>query len=174
MTVKIINLKTNHTMSVTIRSIKKEDNEELARIIRESLVEFDVPKLGTVYSDPDTDRLFELFEETAASCYFVAEEDGILIGGCGIFPTAGLPSGYAELVKLYLTSASRGRGIGKMLMDRCDEAARAIGYTQLYLESFPQLAKAVSMYQKAGFKHLNGALGNSGHFACTIWMVKEL
>lgn len=161
-------------MPVTIRSIKKEDNEGLAQIIRTSLVEFDVPKIGTVYSDPDTDRLFELFEETPASCYFVAEEAGALIGGCGVYPTPGLPAGHAELVKLYLTNATRGRGIGKIMMDKCYEAAKAMGYTHLYLESFPQLAKAVSMYEKAGFKSLTGALGNSGHFACTIWMVKEL
>lgn len=161
-------------MPVTLRKIKKEDNEELARIIRASLVEFDVPKIGTVYSDPDTDRLFELFEETPASCYYVVEEDGVLIGGCGIFPTDGLPAGHAELVKLYLSTATRGKGFGKLVMDKCYEAAKEMGYTHLYLESFPQLAKAVSLYEKADFKHLSGALGNSGHFACTIWMVKEL
>ena len=161
-------------MPVELRNIKKEDNEELAQIIRASLVEFDVPKIGTVYSDPDTDRLFELFKEAPASCYFVAEEDGVLMGGCGVYPTPGLPAGYAELVKLYLTSATRGRGIGKLMMDKCYQAAKEMGYTHLYLESFPQLAKAVSIYEKAGFKPLDGALGNSGHFACTIWMVKEL
>ena len=73
-------------MPVTLRNIKKEDNEELARIVRASLVEFYVPKQGTVYSDPTTDQLFELFTSTASSCYFVAEEDGQLIGGCGIYP----------------------------------------------------------------------------------------
>jgi putative acetyltransferase len=161
-------------MPVNIRFIQPQDNVELARIIRESLVEFDVPKIGTVYSDPDTDRLFELFAEAPNSCYFVAEEDGLIIGGCGVYPTNGLPAGYAELVKLYLTAATRGKGIGKMLMDKCSEAAKEIGYTHLYLESFPQLAKAVSMYEKAGYKPLDGALGNSGHLACTIWMVKEL
>jgi putative acetyltransferase len=161
-------------MNIQIRNIRPGDNAELARIIRKSLEEFDVPKVGTVYSDPDTDRLYQLFEETPNSCYFVAEEDGVLIGGCGIYPTNGLPAGYAELVKLYLTSATRGKGIGKMLMDKCCEAAKANGYTHLYLESFPQLAKAVSMYEKAGYKPLDKALGNSGHFACTIWMVKEL
>jgi putative acetyltransferase len=161
-------------MSITIRNIQPEDNVELARIIRESLVEFGVPKIGSVYSDPDTDRLFQLFEEARASCYFVAEEDGQLIGGCGIYPTPGLPAGYAELVKLYLTTATRGRGIGKMMMDKCYEAAKELGYTHLYLESFPQLAKAVSVYKKAGFKPLEGPMGNSGHFAVTIWMLKEL
>jgi putative acetyltransferase len=161
-------------MSVTLRNIKKEDNEELARIIRSSLVEFGIPKIGTAYSDPETDRLFELFKEEPASCYFVAEEDGTLIGGCGVYPTPGLPAGYAELVKLYLTNATRGRGIGKLMMDKCYEAAKAMGYTHLYLESLPQFAKAVSIYEKVGFKFLTGALGNSGHFACNIWMVKKL
>lgn len=161
-------------MSVTIRNIEPQDNIELARIIRAALVEFDVPKQGTVYSDPDTDRLYQLFSETPGSCYFVAEEDGEMIGGCGIYPTNGLPAGYAELVKLYLTAQTRGKGIGKLLMDKCNEAAKAMGYTHLYLESFPQLAKAVSLYEKAGYQNQDGALGNSGHFACTIWMVKEL
>jgi putative acetyltransferase len=161
-------------MPFTIRKIKIDDNIALAGIIRDSLIEFDVPKIGTVYSDPDTDRLYELFNEEPASCYFVVEEDGVLVGGCGVYPTPGLPAGYAELVKLYLTAATRGKGIGKMLMEKCYEEAAKLGYTHLYLESFPQLAKAVSMYEKAGFKPLNGALGNSGHYACTIWMVKEL
>jgi len=161
-------------MPVTLRNIKEEDNEELARIIRASLVEFDVPKQGTVYSDPTTDQLFELFANTPNSCYFVAEEDGRLIGGCGVFPTEGLPTGYAELVKLYLTAATRGKGIGRMLIEKCFVAAAELGYTHLYLESFPQLANAVGMYEKTGFKHLDNALGNSGHFACTIWMAKEL
>jgi putative acetyltransferase len=161
-------------MSITIRNIQPEDNVELARIIRESLIEFDVPKIGTVYSDPDTDRLFELFTDAPNSFYLVAEENGVLLGGCGIYPTEGLPAGYAELVKLYLTAATRGKGIGRMLMERCFEEALQLGYTHLYLESFPQLAKAVSLYEKSGFKELGHALGNSGHFACNIWMTKEL
>jgi putative acetyltransferase len=161
-------------MSIIIRTIQPKDNVELARIIRESLVEFDVPKQGTVYSDPTTDRLFELFDAVPNSFYLVAEEDGVLLGGCGVYPTDGLPAGYAELVKLYLTTATRGKGIGRMLMEKCFEVAVELGYTHLYLESFPQLAKAVSLYEKSGFKALDHALGNSGHFACTIWMVKEL
>ena len=161
-------------MAINIRKIEIKDNAALALIIRASLVEFDVPKQGTVYSDPTTDQLFELFETTPGSCYFVAEEDGELIGGCGVFPTPGLPAGYAELVKLYLSAATRGKGIGRLLMEKSFEAALELGYTHLYLESFPNLAKAVSLYKKAGFTSLNHSLGNSGHFACTIWMVKQL
>ena len=42
------------------------------------------------------------------------------------------------------------------------------------LESFPELNKAVGMYLRNGFVYLTHALGNSGHFACNIWMEKDL
>lgn len=31
----------------------------------------------------------------------------------------------------------------------------------------------VDMYEKAGFRYLSAPLGNSGHFACNLWMLKE-
>lgn len=77
-------------------------------------------------------------------------------------------------MKFYLAAEVRGKGIGHELMQQSIKAARKLGYKQLYLESFPELAKAVSMYEKAGFVPLPHALGNSGHYACTIWMLKEL
>lgn len=160
-------------MPITLRTIQASDNEQLAKIIRTSLEEFNVPKIGTVHSDPTTDNLFKLFQ-TEGSIYFVAEEDGQLLGGSGIYPTEGLPGGCAELVKLYLSGSARGKGIGKQLLEKCFESARQLGYSQLYLETFPELAQAVGMYEKAGFKALAAALGNSGHFACNIWMLKKL
>lgn len=160
-------------MSVTFRKLEQKDNQELAAIIRQIFEEFNIPKIGTVYSDPTTDDLYTLFQ-TPQSTYFIAEEDGQMLGGCGVYPTEGLPEGCAELVKFYLSGASRGKGIGKELMNKCFEAAKELGYQQLYLESFGQLAKAVGMYDKAGFKSLDHALGNSGHDACTIWMIKDL
>lgn len=160
-------------MSIIIRTIKDTDNAALARILRDSLEEFDVPKEGTVYTDPTTDDLYNLFKQVD-SVYYVAEENGVILGGCGIYPTKGLPKGYAELVKFYLSNKSRGKGIGKMMREKCFASALKLGYTHLYLESFPQFEKAVSMYEKAGFEMLSTALGNSGHFACTIWMLKKL
>ena len=160
-------------MPITFRTIQASDNEQLAKIIRTSLEEFKVSRTGTVYSDPKTDNLFKLFQ-TEGSIYFVAEEDGQLLGGSGIYPTEGLPEGCAELVKFYLSGSARGKGIGKQLLEKSFESARQLGYHQLYLESFPELAQAVGMYEKAGFKALDAALGNSGHFACNIWMLKTL
>ncbi|MHC2993650.1 acetyltransferase [Pontibacter sp. HJ8] len=160
-------------MSLTIRPIQPSDNEPLAILIRQVFREFKIDKPGTVYTDPTTDALYELFQQPA-SAYFVAEVDGEIVGGCGVYPTEGLPKGCAELVKFYLAAEARGKGIGNQLMQQSIAAARELGYKQLYLESFPELARAVSMYEKAGFRRISHALGNSGHYACNIWMLKDL
>lgn len=160
-------------MSIHIRPIQPTDNEPLATLIRQVFREFKIDKPGTVYTDPTTDALYGLFQNPA-SAYFVAEENGVIVGGCGVYPTEGLPEGCAELVKFYLDADARGKGTGNQLMQQSIETARQLGYKQLYIESFPELAKAVSMYEKAGFKPLPNALGNSGHYACNIWMLKEL
>ena len=157
----------------TIRTIESKDNPALAKIIRDIFIEFDAPRIGTVFSDPDTDRLYEVFQHPG-SAYFLAEENGEVLGGCGIYPTKGLPEGCAELVKFYLSPNARGKGLGKFLMDRSIEAAAQLGYKQVYLESFPQLATAVSMYEKAGFRLLPAPMGNSGHYNTTLWMLLDL
>jgi len=159
--------------SYTIREIRKEDNQKLAVIIRSVLKEFNANKPGTVYYDPTTDDLFSLFK-TEKAAYFVAEENDKILGGGGIFPTPNLPEGCCELVKLYLSSSARGKGLGKALIQHCFEAAKQLGYTTMYLETMPELSTAVGLYEQLGFEYLKGPLGNSGHFGCDIWMVKKL
>ncbi|MFZ9028463.1 MAG: GNAT family N-acetyltransferase [Crocinitomicaceae bacterium] len=156
-----------------IREIKQEDNTELARVIRSILEEHGVARPGTVYTDPTTDALFELFQKEG-SVYFVALDEGKIVGGCGIFPTLGLPNGMSELVKLYLLDTYRGRGIGKELMLKSIEFAKNYGYDSLYLETMDELSNAIQLYNNLGFKTIDRPLGETGHFACEIRMVKEL
>jgi len=160
-------------MSITIRKIVAEDNAATAEMIRTILREFKIDRPGTVYTDPTTDQLSKLFEHPE-SVYWLAEEDGEIIGGCGIYPTTGLPEGCVELVKLYTAASARGKGVGKMLMRKSIESAQHFGYNEIYLESFPELTTAISMYKKAGFITLPAPLGNSGHFACNVWMLMVL
>ena len=145
----------------------------MAKIIRSSLEDHGLNRPGTVYTDPTTDALFSLFR-TPGSVYFVLFSEGKLLGGCGIYPTKGLPSGHAELVKLYLRPETRGQGYGRKLMEKSLEWAKQAGYTHIYLETFAELGSAVALYEKLGFKNLEDPMGESGHHACEIWMLKAL
>ena len=159
--------------TITIRNIELKDNVAIAAVIRAALTEFGANKPGTVYYDPTTDHLFELFQ-SAGSVYYIAEIDGTIVGGCGIFPTEGLPIGTCELVKLYLSNTARGTGLGKKLLLQSMQWSKENGYTQVYLESMPELSKAVAIYENVGFERLTQAMGNSGHCGCDIWMLKKL
>ena len=160
-------------MSTIIRTILPEDNKALAKIIRNSLEEFKANKPGTVYFDDTTDHLAAVFT-TKGSIYFVAEVGGEIMGGGGIYPTANLAEGTCELVKFYLSSKARGKGIGKLLIEQCLAAAKESGYKKIYLETMPELTIAILMYEKFGFKHLQAAQGSSGHTGCDVWMLKDL
>lgn len=158
---------------VTIRPIQPADNPALAIIIRNALAEFGANKPGTVYYDATTDALYELFRQPGSS-YYIAEAAGELIGGAGIFPSPGLPEGTCELVKMYLSPAARGKGTGKMLIDKALQFAREAGYRNVYIETMPELRKAMSVYEKFGFRYLDAPMGDTGHFGCNIWMLKSL
>ena len=160
-------------MEITITAIQIKDNAPLAIIIRNALKEFGADKPGTVYFDESTDHLFELFRQEKAA-YFVAAEDGKIFGGAGIYPTDGLSKDTCELVKMYLSPAARGKGLAKLLMQQCLQAAKENGFAKVYIETMPELSAAVGMYEKFGFTYLQQPLGNSGHCGCDIWMLKEL
>jgi putative acetyltransferase len=38
----------------------------------------------------------------------------------------------------------------------------------------PELKQALIVYEKFGFSYLDGPMGNSGHFGCERWMIKNL
>ena len=159
--------------TINIRPISIADNPLIATIIRSCLTEFGANKPGTVYYDKTTDHLFELFQKNGAA-YFIAEQDGQVVGGGGIFPSPGLPAGTCELVKMYLLPLARGTGIGATLMNRCLGKAKEMGFVNMYIETLPELKKAISVYEKFGFNYLDKPLGNTGHFGCSVWMLKSL
>lgn len=161
------------TAELKLLEVTLADNPDLARLIREVFDEHGAPKLGTVYTDPTTDDLYSLFRRKRSVLWVAHSRRGIE-GCCGIFPTDGLADGVAELVKFYVSKESRGQGVGKLLMQKSIQSATEHGYSHLYLESLPHFSKAVSMYEKLGFRRLPHALGNSGHKTCDIWMIKEL
>lgn len=149
------------------------DNTALASVIRQVFHELNAPMQGTAYNDPTTDRLFEKFQ-MPRSVLWVAVQNNEIVGCCGIYPTEGLPSECAELVRFFLSATARGKGIGRALMQQCSISAAEFGYAQLYLESIPVFDKALRIYEKQGFTYLSQPIANSGHTSCNVWMIKNI
>lgn len=160
-------------MNLFIRNIQPSDNPIISGIVKDTLAEFDANHPDTVYYDPTTDTLYQIFQKEGAA-YFVAELNGEIVGGGGIYPTDGLPADTCELVKMYLLPQGRGIGLGRTLIEKSLAFAKEAGYKQVYLESMPELKQALKVYAKFGFEYLKGPMGNSGHTGCSLWMLRSL
>ncbi len=156
-----------------IREIQPKDNQQIAGVVREVLVEMGVPKVGTAYEDKALDDMYSCYLPERKK-YFVVEESGKIIGGAGIAPLTGLEEEVCELQKMYFLNEARGRGIGAEMMKICIKYAKSKGFNQCYLETLPYMENARKLYGRSGFKSLEKPLGNTGHYNCTMWMIKEL
>ena len=156
-----------------IRRIEQTDNQEIEQIIKAIFPEFNMPMVGTAFEDKETPRMFESYQNKNEA-YFILEIDGKVSGGGGIKPLKDFENDVCELQKMYFAPSVRGKGYGKIMFERCMEEARALGFKKCYLESASQLKAAIHIYEKFGFQHLKESLGNTGHYSCGVWMIKDL
>lgn len=158
---------------IDFRPIEPSDNKALARIIRAIFDEYEVPESGTAYADPSIEDMYGTFSG-ARSVYLVALSDKELVGGAGIAPLKGSDQKICELQKMYLQPDARHRGSGRKLLELCLDWARKMGYEKCYLETMSNMRRAQALYKEYGFRYLDERMGKTGHYACPVWMLKEL
>jgi len=157
----------------TIREIQSADNAKIAIAIRKVLIEYGVPKVGTAYADTILDTLSEAYT-TKNSIYFVIEKDGEIYGGAGIKQLDNFNGPICELQKMYFMPEARGIGLGSKMMNICLQKAAEFGFEKCYLETLPYMEEARKLYRKVGFKDLDAPMGDTGHYSCNLWMLKDL
>ena len=160
-------------MVYVIRPIMKEDNKQVASIIRKVMPEFGASGPGFAIHDKEVDDIFSYYHHTRAA-YFVCDRKSTIVGGGGVAPLEGGDPRICELKKMYFLPSDRGKGLGQRVLDECLQAARKIGFEYCYLETFNTMKSAMKLYEKNGFKRIPGPLGNTGHFACDIFYKKAL
>ena len=156
-----------------IRKIKPEDNLQVKKVVQAVLVEMGVPKIGTAYADVSLNDMYGTYDKPRME-YFVVEEGGEIIGCAGIAPLEGGDSDICELQKMYFLPKARGRGVGTEMMKTCLDFARTQGFTKCYLETMPYMENARKLYARTGFEALEKPMGDTGHYNCSVWMIKDL
>lgn len=156
-----------------IRPIRPQDDEAVAAIIRDVMASFGATGPGYSSSDAEVDAMSAAYDGARAA-YFVLELDGRVVGCGGIAPLDGADAATCELRKMCLLPVARGRGLGRMMLDRCLAAARGRGYRRCYLETLTAMDAARGLYVKAGFRKLSAPLGSTGHSGCNQHYLLEL
>ena len=157
----------------SIREIEPGDNKQIAQVIREILIEFGVPKVGTAYEDKALDLMFETYN-TPKATYFVIYNGSKILGGAGIMQLQNSEENICELQKMYFSPEVRSKGLGAKMMQVCFNKAKEFGFVKCYLETLPYMENARKLYTKVGFESLDARLGNTGHYSCNMWMLLDL
>lgn len=84
------------------------------------------------------------------SVVLLARDDMGTAVGCGALRDLG--AGIAEVKRMYVAPAARGRGVARAVLAGLEEAARGRGWTTLRLETGPRQPEAVGLYLSAGFR----------------------
>ena len=78
----------------------------------------------------------------------VRDDDGTPLG-CGALRTLG--NGVAEVKRMYVVPAARGRRVSRAVLAALEVRARERGWTTLRLETGPRQPEAIGLYVSAGF-----------------------
>ena len=84
-------------------------------------------------------------------CIFLAQSGEEIVGSAALIKES--PIQY-ELVKMAVAPALQGKGISRLLIEKCLLAAKEMKAKRVYLQSNSQLTTAMGLYEKYGFKHI--------------------
>jgi len=80
--------------------------------------------------------------------FFIARVDGVPAGCGGV----ALFADFAEVKRMYVREAARGRGIAPALLAQIERAARDVGLSMLRLETGTRQQAALRFYEREGFR----------------------
>jgi ribosomal protein S18 acetylase RimI-like enzyme len=135
---------------VRIRELREDDFLAASRLVAE---------MGAHRSPlPDrmeaVERAYQELIKRDSDASLVAEEEGNIVGLCTVEVRATLRNEALEawIPELVVSEPSRGRGIGRALLETGIERARELGARQAVLESGAQRATALALYRSLGFE----------------------
>lgn len=90
-----------------------------------------------------------MFEPPDGVFLVVRDDDGRAVACGGICRIDELR---AELKRMYVLPEERGRGLGRLVLERLEAAARNLGYTGVVLETGELQTEALGLYRSAGYE----------------------
>lgn len=99
---------------------------------------------------------------------------GYLVGeavACGAIRC--IDAGVAEVKRMYVVPAVRGRGFSRAILTALEDSARQLGIRRLVLETGPRQLEALALYRRAGFVAIP-RFGEYTHSELSLCMGKDL
>ena len=133
-----------------IRPAIADDADAICAIYNQGIAER-IATLDTTLRTP-AERRSWLAERGGRHPVIVADENGRIVGWASLnrFNPREAYDHVADF-SVYIERSWRGKGVGRQLLDRLVELARALGYHKLVLAALPHNAAGLALYTSAGF-----------------------
>lgn len=138
---------------LTLNALTRKDMPELKRMVCDILMDYGVFNLAMWYKkNRGTFESGALGGDPKRSIAHAIRDRGKIIG-CGVLCNKWVRKNpeEGEITNLYVHGNYRGRGLGKAIMVDLIQAAPQLGYETLHLTTYPQLQKAINLYESLGF-----------------------
>lgn len=135
-----------------IREVTATDVPDVLTLVAQVLGEFGL-EFGNGSPTDDQLRALPGSYRDHGGAFWVAYNEGVLVGTCGVFPVA--PHTF-ELRKMYLLPATRGLGLGTRLLDLAVTWTRSQGATQIVCDTIEAMTRAIAFYEAHGFVRDDG------------------
>jgi GNAT superfamily N-acetyltransferase len=139
-----------------LRLAREEELDELARLFAPALA----PYRGTPDDwilDNYLADLVKVRERFDVAETYVAHAEGRVVGSVAFYRDvalegwSNLPCGWSGFRALAVHPAARGRGVGRLLVERCIARTAEIGASTLGIHTVALLADAMRLYERLGF-----------------------
>jgi GNAT superfamily N-acetyltransferase len=139
--------------------------------IREALIPDEVGIVRTLFREYaaslTTDLCFQNFEAELAGLpgKYAPPQGRLLLAWSGSEPVGciamrSLEGGACEMKRLWVQPRMRGAKLGRRLVERICEEARAAGYARICLDTLPAMSDAIELYTRMGFKPIDSYVHN--------------
>ncbi len=132
---------------IVYRDAHPQDEAAIQSVVFSVLAEYGLlPDPGS--TDADIRDIEASYFARGGTFRVAVDSSGAIVGCGGLYP---LGESEAEIRKMYLVPAVRGRGLGRALLGDLVGFARARGYRRLVLETAGVLKEAIGLYRSVGF-----------------------
>lgn len=101
--------------------------------------------------DQEIDNLREMYNKRDGGL-LLAMMNGLAVGVAGV---RRFNKTDCEIKRMFVKDGNRGKGIGQLLLTKCIELARAVGYDNIKLDTTDLMKPAIKLYSQNGFVEIS-------------------
>nr|WP_299382738.1 GNAT family N-acetyltransferase [Allomuricauda sp.] len=134
---------------MTVREMKPSDWEQVAQIYAEGM------RTGFATFEQSVPSYEQWDKAHITSCRLVALEANNILGWAALSPVSSrcVYGGVGE-VSVYVSSSSRGKGVGKKLLEQLILESEKAGFWTIQSGIFPENEASIQLHQKVGFRFI--------------------